>query len=75
MIEYAPPPLPPPPSHAPVRLDIAHHCVDEHAFEDTDKYFYRFLSHEPPEYFAQRCTPASLSSTIRPIDGAAVYEV
>ena len=57
------------------RNDLAHHCLDEHPFEDTDAYFYRFVSHEPPDYLLQRCTPASLSSTLRPVDGAAVHEV
>jgi hypothetical protein len=57
------------------RNDIAHHCLDEHPFEDTDAYFYRFVTHEPPEYLLQRCTPASLSSTLRPIDGSAIHEV
>jgi hypothetical protein len=79
------------------RNDLAHHCLDEHSFEDTDAYFYRFVSHEPPDYtppffqcifvtfeqvsheppdyLLQRCTPASLSSTLRPVDGAAVHEV
>jgi hypothetical protein len=28
---------------------IAHHVSDEHGFEDTDKYFYRFFSDEAPK--------------------------
>jgi hypothetical protein len=31
------------------RPQIAHHVADEHGFEDTDKYFYRFYSDEAPK--------------------------
>lgn len=30
-------------------FQIAHHVSDEHGFEDTDKYFYRFYSDEVPK--------------------------
>ena len=41
------------PLHSPAAetssLQIAHHISDEHGFEETDKYFYRFYSDEAPK--------------------------